>query len=174
MILNPSIADKLVSIIAIMQPSHHSFPKGWSPFVSVSVSNLYISFSQHRPRNDEDWQAAILARQKRFPSDVTTNGPIEGNRSDFAIRDPNRPYGQRMLWLYRKRTERSPFVPFGDCKIHPITYTPRAIASALVLDSTITLRGRILPIVSAVTSFGVYVKRTRARIGERKTKKACR
>lgn len=76
-----------------MQLSHHSFPKGRRPFVRANTSeSLYLSlYSRHRLRNDEDWQAAIPTRQKRFPSDVTTNGPIEGNRSDFAIRDPNRP-----------------------------------------------------------------------------------
>lgn len=94
--MNVNIADKPVSIIAIIERSHHSISqRSVSICQCKRIGSLYLVLSLHRPRNDEDWQAAILARHKRFPSDVTTNGPIEGNRSDFAIRDPNRSYGQR-------------------------------------------------------------------------------
>jgi len=65
-------------------------------------------------------------------------------------------------------------VPFGECKIHPITY-PRAIASTFVLDFTIMLHTPI-----SVSFFrGLCRKHTNEETklrkrGSRKREKACR
>lgn len=80
---------KIGDTIASRSEATH-FPNAEKSFVNANTFNFSGSF---RPQ-DEDWQAAISGR---FPSYVTTKGPIEENPladSDFAISGLNRRNGQ--------------------------------------------------------------------------------